>query len=138
MFKFYLVNFFIFFQFISCNISEKQNLKNIEGMWEIYSVSSNGEVFYPKGRPPLVDYYVFNADSTGIKKKLKPNFNNTYTSSLDELHFEIKKAKSGHIFLNYYSNSNSWREKIKKLTKKELIISNNKFEYHYKRFEIDK
>ena len=97
MFKFYSVFFFIFFQFISCDVSKKQNLKNIEGMWEIYSVSSNGEVFYPKGRPPVVDYYFFNTDSTGIKKKLKPNFNNTYTSSLDELPTSISKSPASTI-----------------------------------------
>tara|TARA_B100001250_G_C19741526_1_gene763295 strand:- start:555 stop:875 length:321 start_codon:yes stop_codon:yes gene_type:complete len=106
-------------------------------MWEIYSVSSKGEVFFPKGKSPLIDYYFFHSDSTGTKKKLKPNLNKTFSSSLDEIDFEVKKI-NGLIYLHYISNSNNWRERIKKLTKNELIISNNKLEYHYKRFKKNK
>ena len=123
-------------QFIFCNLNGIDDIKIIEGMWEIYSVSSKGEVFYLKGKSPLVDYYVFDSDSTGTKKKLKPNFNNTFSSSLDEINFEIKRI-NGLIYLDYISDSNNWKERIKKLSKNELIISNNKFEYHYKRFQIN-
>ena len=55
-------------QFIFCNLNKIDDIKIIEGMWEIYSVSSNDEVFYLKGKSPLVDYYVFDSDSTGTKK----------------------------------------------------------------------
>ena len=131
------VRFIIIFfclKFINCDVNQIKNIREIEGMWVIKSVSSNGEVFHPKGGSVLVDYYVFNSDSTGIKKKLKPNFNETFTSSLDNVNFEIKKT-NGLIFLNYISNTNSWKERINKLTKNELILSNDKFEYHYERFE---
>ena len=123
-------------QFIFCNLKGVDDVKVIEGMWEIYSVSSKDEVFYLKGNSPLVDYYVFNSDSTGTKKKLKPNFNKTFSSSLDEINFQVKRI-NGLIYLDYISDSNNWKERIKKLSKNELIISNNKFEYHYKRFEIN-
>tara|TARA_Y100000589_G_scaffold59371_1_gene49905 strand:- start:854 stop:1219 length:366 start_codon:yes stop_codon:yes gene_type:complete len=119
-----------------CNLNEIKDVKIIEGIWVIHSVSSKDEVFYPKGKSPLVDYYVFNSDSTGTKKKLKPNFNKNYSSSLDEINFEIKRI-DGLIYLNYISNSENWKERIKKLTKNELIISNNKFDYHYKRFKVN-
>ena len=127
---------FIFLNFTYCKINTIDDIKAIEGMWEIYSVSSKGEVFYPKGESPVVDYYAFNSDSTGTKKKLKPNFNKTFSSSFDEINFEIRK-KNGLVYLNYITETNNWKEIIKKLTKKELVISNNKFEYHYKRFEIN-
>ena len=126
----------IFLNFTYCKINTIDNIKAIEGMWEIYSVSSKGEVFYPKGESPVVDYYTFDSDSTGTKKKLKPNFNKTFSSSFDEINFEIRK-KNGLVYLNYITETNNWKEIIKKLTKKELVISNNKFEYHYKRFEIN-
>jgi len=126
----------IFLNFTYCKINTIDDIKAIEGMWEIYSVSSKGEVFYPKGESPVVDYYAFNSDSTGTKKKLKPNFNKTFSSSFDEINFEIRK-KNGLVYLNYITETNNWKEIIKKLTKKELVISNNKFEYHYKRFEIN-
>ncbi len=134
--KFIFIIIPICFQFIFCNLNGIGDIKIIEGAWEIYSVSSKDEVFYLKGKSPLVDYYVFDSDSTGTKKKLKPNFNNTFSSSLDEINFEIKRI-NGLIYLDYISDSNSWKERIKKLSKNELIISNNKFEYHYKRFEIN-
>lgn len=126
----------IFLNFTYCKINTIDDIKAIEGMWEIYSVSSKGEVFYPQGESPVVDYYTFDSDSTGTKKKLKPNFNKTFSSSFDEINFEIRK-KNGLVYLNYITETNNWKEIIKKLTKKELVISNNKFEYHYKRFEIN-
>ena len=126
----------IFLNFTYCKINTIDDIKVIEGMWEIYSVSSKGEVFYPQGESPVVDYYTFDSDSTGTKKKLKPNFNKTFSSSFDEINFEIRK-NNGLIYLNYITETNNWKEIIKKLTKKELVISNNKFEYHYKRFEIN-
>ena len=126
----------IFLNFTYCKINTIDDIKAIEGMWEIYSVSSKGEVFYPQGESPVVDYYTFDSDSTGTKKKLKPNFNKTFSSSFDEINFEIKK-KNGLVYLNYITETNNWKEIIKKLTKKELVISNNKFEYHYKRFKIN-
>ncbi|MAR42844.1 MAG: hypothetical protein CMC48_01965 [Flavobacteriaceae bacterium] len=134
--KFSFLISFIFLQFINCKKNAIDDVKTIEGFWEIYSVSSGEEVIYLKGKSPLVDYYVFNSDSTGIKKKLKPNFNKTFSSSLDEINFQIIKI-NGLIYLNYISETNNWKEMIKKLTTKELIVSNNKFEYHYKRFEIN-
>ena len=127
---------FIFLNFTYCKINTIDDIKAIEGMWEIYSVSSKGEVFYPQGESPVVDYYTFDSDSTGTKKKLKPNFNKTFSSSFDKINFEIRK-KNGLVYLNYITETNNWKEIIKKLTKKELVISNNKFEYHYKRFEIN-
>ena len=127
----------ICFLYVNCNKNEVDNIRLIEGMWEIYSVSSKDEVFYPKGKSPLIDYYFFYSDSSGTKKKLKSNFNQTFSSSLDEINFEIRKI-NGSVYLNYISNSNNWRERILKLTKKELIISNNRFEYKYKRFKWEK
>ena len=126
----------IFLNFTYCKINTIDDIKAIEGMWEIYSVSSKGEVFYPQGESPVVDYYTFDSDSTGTKKKLKPNFNKTFSSSFDEINFEIRK-NNGLIYLNYITETDNWNEIIKKLTKKELVISNDKFEYHYKRFEIN-
>ena len=126
----------IFLNFTYCKINTIDDIKALEGMWEIYSVSSKGEVFYPQGESPVVDYYTFDSDSTGTKKKLKPNFNKTFSSSFDEINFEIRK-NNGLIYLSYITETNNWKEIIKKLTKKELVISNNKFVYHYRRFEIN-
>ena len=134
--KINLIIIVICYQLTNCNINGIEDIKTIEGMWEIYSVSSKGEVFYPKGKSPLIDYYVFDSDSTGTKKKLKPNLNKTFSSSLDEIDFKIRKI-DGEIYLNYFSNSNNWKERIKKLTKNELVITNTKYEYHYKRFETN-
>ena len=125
-----------FLNFTYCKINTIDDIRAIEGMWEIESVSSKGEVFYPKGESPVVDYYNLNSDSTGTKKKLKPNFNKSFSSSFDEINFVIRK-NNDLIYLNYITETYNWTEIIKKLTKKELVISNNKFEYHYKRFEIN-
>tara|TARA_B100000575_G_scaffold259781_1_gene232262 strand:- start:22472 stop:22879 length:408 start_codon:yes stop_codon:yes gene_type:complete len=123
-------------EFTYCNNYEIDDIKNIEGAWEVYSVSSKDEVFYPKGKSPLFDYYTFNSDSTGIKKKLKPNLDKTFSSSFDEIIFKINVVNDV-VYLNYISKTNSWKERIIKLTSKDLIISNNRFQYNYKRVEIN-
>ena len=123
-------------EFTRCNNYEINDIKNIEGAWEVYSVSSNDEIFYPKGKSPLIDYYTFDSDSTGIKKKLKPNFNKTFSSSLDKITFKITVVND-LVYLNYISKNNSWKERILKLTSKDLIISNNKFQYNFKRVQIN-
>ena len=117
--KFIFIIIPICLQCMFCNLNEIKDVKIIEGIWVIHSVSSKDEVFYPRGKSPLVDYYIFNSDSTGTKKKLKPNL-------------EIYTPDN-----NYISKSENWKERIKKLTKNELIISNNKFDYHYKRFKVN-
>ena len=58
--KINLVIIVICYQLTNCNINGIEDIKTIEGMWEIYSVSSNGEVFYPR-RISLVDYYSLNS-----------------------------------------------------------------------------
>ena len=126
----------ICFQFTYCDNYEIDDIKRIEGVWEVYSVSSKDEVFYPKGKSPLIDYYTFHSDSAGVKKKLKPKLNKTFSSSLDKIIFKIE-VDNDIVYLNYISKTNSWRERILKLTDKDLIISNDKFKYHYKRFEIN-
>ena len=130
--KFGFLIIYIFLIFFYCSRHEIMDVKIIEGIWEVYSVSSKDEVFYLQSGK--MDYYSLNSDSTGVKKKLKPNFNKTFSSSYDKVKFRIVE-NNGFIYLNYHSNSNDWIERIEKLTENELVISNNKFEYHYKRFE---
>ena len=48
--KFSFLIFFSFFQFIDCKKNAIDDVKTIEGLWEIYSVSSGEEVFYLKGK----------------------------------------------------------------------------------------
>ena len=109
--KFGFIIISIFLQLFYCSRHEIIDVKIIEGIWEVYSVSSKDEVFYPKGNSPLVDYYSLNSDSTGVKKKLKLNFNKTFSSSFDKVKFRIVK-NNGFTYLNYHSNSNNWIEKI--------------------------
>ena len=65
---------------------------------------------------------------------MKQIFNNIFLSSLDEINFEIIEIE-GFIYLDFISKYSNWREKVEKLTKNELIISNKIFEYHYRRFK---
>ena len=66
----------IILNFTHCKKNTIDEIKNIEGMWEIHSVSSKGEVFYPQGESPVIDYYTFDSDQG--QKKPKPNFKNFF------------------------------------------------------------
>ena len=61
----------ICFLYVNYNKNEVDNIRVIEGMWEIYSVSSKDEIFYPKGKSPLIDYYFFLFGLIWNKKKTK-------------------------------------------------------------------
>ena len=74
-------------------------------------MSSKDEVFYPKGKSPLIDYYTFHSDSAGVKK-LKLKLNKTFSSSLDKIIFKIE-VDNDIVYLNYISNKFMERKNFK-------------------------
>ena len=72
-----------------CDRIDREEVRQIEGYWEIESVQTKGEVFQPKGNAPSVDYYFFSSDSSGFKKKLSPRVMGNYETSEDQVQFSV-------------------------------------------------
>ena len=117
-----------------CDRIEREEVRQIEGYWEIESVQTKGEVFQPKGNAPSVDYYFFSSDSTGFKKKLSPRVMGNYETSKDQVQFSVHE-ENGVMSFHFSTSLESWKEEIKSIAPERLILFHNGMEYHYKRHE---
>lgn len=118
----------------ACTGVSSDDLKHLEGYWEISKVESHGETFSPKGSAPAIDYYQSINDSTGIKKKMVPSFGEKYSSSEDLIQYRIILA-NGNYSLQFFNALQEWEEEIKSLSPEEMILFHNDKSYHYKRHQ---
>ena len=132
--KLILLFFFIFSLFTACERVTNEDLRHLQGYWEISKVESHGEVFSPKGTAPAVDHYQMINDQMGIKKKMVPSFSEQYNSSEDAIQFRIL-SKDGRYSIQFFSSLEQWEEEIKTLTAQEMILFHNDKSYHYKRHQ---
>lgn len=118
---------------MSCsNNVAKEDLKNLNGYWEIEKVITNNQIKEYKINT-TVDYYQVNTNGNGYKLKLKPNFTGNYdTNSVkDTIHI---KHKGDSIFLVTASQFNKWEELILELNENTLILKNKEGNiYQYKK-----
>ena len=117
-----------------CDQLKLEEVRQIEGYWEIESVQTKGEVFQPKGNAPSVDYYFFSSDSTGFKKKLSPRLKGNYATSENQVQFSIHN-EDGVTFFHFKTPLENWKEEIKSVAPERLILFHNGNEYHYNRHE---
>ena len=119
---------------VQCNRIEEADIVHIGGYWVIKSVHSHGEIFYPKGGSPVVDFYHLTSNRQGVKKKLHTNFSGIYERSDDNATFEIEQTQDG-FYLSYHEALQPWKEKIIKINSDELILFHSEKEYRYKRHQ---
>ncbi|WP_338731082.1 lipocalin family protein [Mangrovimonas cancribranchiae] len=117
---------------MSC--SQNKNIQDLNGYWEIE------EVVMPDGTKKAynfnntIDFIELTSDSTGFRKKLKPNFNGTYETSnvVIEETFVVKKENDS-LHLYYKTPYSSWKETILLLDEEALqVINKNQIIYTYK------
>ena len=118
----------------ACTGVSAEDLKHLDGYWEISKVEAHGETFKPKGNAPAVDHYKMINDSMGIKKKMVPSFGEKYSSSEDLIQYKILTV-DGNYSLQFSSALEEWEEEIKSLSQEEMILFHNDKSYHYKRHQ---
>ncbi|UZO79939.1 hypothetical protein NBT05_13395 [Aquimarina sp. ERC-38] len=120
---------------ISCTRSDTSTkLSNITGYWEINKViAPNGDEKHYKFNQNI-DYFEIK-DTTGIRKKLQPQFDGTFKATGDSERFQIKKTSDSVHFM--YKNSwSSWKETILVAEKDKLLIINEEgIQYEYRPYE---
>lgn len=120
---------------MACGKNPESFIPHLEGYWEIDEVTlvdgSKRDYTYNE----TIDYLNVTDSLTGFRKKMKPNFNGTYTTSEDSESLKLKiENDSLHIY--YTTPYAKWKETVLKATDEQLLIINDqKVKYLYKRFE---
>ncbi|WP_298480417.1 hypothetical protein [uncultured Maribacter sp.] len=111
----------------------EENLTNLNGYWEIKSVTfNNGNTKDYKGSTTL-DYIKIDKLS-GFRKKVQPKFNGTYDTSNDAEMFTISQ-KEGTFVFHYKTKLSLWTEELITLSKNEFSVKNEQEKiYKYQRY----
>ncbi|MBA6154252.1 lipocalin family protein [Gelidibacter maritimus] len=120
---------------LSCSHDPNSLIKHLDGYWEIDEVTMADGTKREYTYNDTVDYFSITDSLTGFRKKMKPNFNGTYTTSDDSEELELKiENDSLHIY--YTTPFANWKETVLEATEEKLLIINDqKTKYLYKRFE---
>ena len=118
-----------------CSPDPAQYIDFIEGYWEIEQVKKDGKIIKTFKVNTGIDYFKINADRTGFRKKLKPNFQGTFETSEDVLNFKLK-LDYNTLLLEYKDNDTTYSEEILSAGATALVLANTDgFTYHYKPHE---
>ncbi|MGB6268250.1 MAG: lipocalin family protein [Olleya sp.] len=117
----------------SCSKNPEDYKQHLTGYWEIKEVTltdgSKKEYTYNN----TIDYIEI-ADTTGFRKKMKPNIEGTYQTSKDLERFTIK-IENDSLNIYYKTPFANWKETVLLASKNQLqIINQNKDLYLYQRY----
>lgn len=119
--------------FFGCKPHPVDYIEFINGYWEIENVYKNGKLLKEFKISQEIDYFRINNDLSGFRKKLKPNFNGSYTTSKDQLNFKLEIKFNKRLLIVYEDNNTIFVEEITKVNKTNLSIKNDKgMVYNYK------
>ena len=119
--------------FFGCKPHPVDYIEFINGYWEIENVYKNGKLLKEFKISQDIDYFRINNDLSGFRKKLKPNFNGSYTTSKDQLNFKLEIKFNKRLMIVYEDNNTIFVEEITKVNKTNLSIKNDKgMVYNYK------
>lgn len=129
------IAFFFLLMLMCCKPDANQYIDFIEGYWEIEQVIKDGKIIKTFKVNTGIDYFKINADRTGFRKKLKPNFKGTFETSEDVLNFKLK-LDNNTLMLEYKDNDTTYSEEILSASATALVLANTDgFAYHYKPYE---
>lgn len=126
---------FVLFTVISCGKAiTEDNLKNLNGYWEIETVEMPDGSHKDYKVNPTIDYFELKGKE-GFRKKVMPQFDGKYMTN-DVSEKIVIADKDGSTFIKYTTEYAKWEEEIISLDKDELVVKNSHdMEYHYKRAE---
>lgn len=119
----------------NCSKDPHSLIQYLNGYWEIDEVimadGSKREYTYND----TVDFLSISDSLTGFRKKMKPSFDGTYTTSDDAESLSLK-IEDDSLHMYYTTPFANWKETILDATEDKLVIINEqKIKYLYKRFE---
>ena len=118
----------------SCSKDKTQFTNNLEGYWEIKEVKLNNGVEKQYTVNETIDYIEITSDSSGFRKKMKPEFDGTFKTSKNSETFTFK-IENDSFNLHYKTPYHNWKETILDISKDEMkVINQSKDVYLYKRY----
>lgn len=128
-----VVLLFILICFSCSKKIEKEDLKNINGYWEIKSVETSEGVSKQYKVNETIDYFEIK-NNKGYRQKVMPQLDGKYlTNGVQETVNIIEK--NNEIYLEYKTKYGKWRETLISISDSTMELKNvNNTVYNYKRF----
>ncbi|RAJ16778.1 lipocalin family protein [Olleya aquimaris] len=118
---------------VSCTKNPDDIKQHVTGYWEIKEVTLNDGTKKQYNFNNTVDYIEIN-DTTGFRKKMKPNLDGTFQTSNNLERFTVKVEKDS-LNLYYKTPFSNWKETILHANNNQLqVINKNKDLYLYQRY----
>ncbi|MBN2867394.1 MAG: lipocalin family protein [Flavobacteriaceae bacterium] len=118
----------------SCTKDKSHFSQNIDGYWEIKHVKLNNGYEKEYTVNETIDYIEITSDTSGFRKKMKPQFDGTFKTSNNSESFTFK-IENDSFNLHYKTPYHSWKETILEVSKDEMkVINESKDVYLYKRY----
>ena len=128
-----LLLFFTLILSVSCQEQKTEtfDVNLLNGYWEIEQVTLADGTLKKYKINETIDFFEIKNDS-GFRKKVTPQLNGSYL--VNDLEEKIKVVKtSDGTYIIYQTEFAKWKEKIKTLTKDQLILENEQqIQYQYK------
>lgn len=120
--------------FLSCNNHDpEQQKKFVEGYWEIKKVELPGDSVLNYKINENIDYFEIE-DSTGFRKKLRPQFDGSYQTT-DDAEEVTLRIEDDSLRLYYKTAFDEWKETLLEADEDEMSILNREgIIYHYKKY----
>ena len=131
--KNFLITLFISVLFVSCQEKKAEtfDVNLLNGYWEIEQVTLSDGTKKEYKINENIDFFEIKKDS-GFRKKVAPQLDGTYLVNDSEEKIKIEKSADG-TYISYKTDYATWKEKIKTLTKEQLILENaQNIQYQYK------
>jgi len=125
----------VFISILSVSCTSKvtsSDIPKINGYWEIEKVNFSDGTQKDYTINETFDYFEVK-NNKGFRKKVKPQLDGTFLVNNDFEKIVIKQL-GGTFFIYYTTSFSKWKEELRLLSDKELVIINDaKNEYHYKK-----
>ena len=131
-----LILLFSIFALISCNQSDpKEQLKNLNGYWQIDKVEVKNDSVVEYNLSQYVDYIKME-DSIGIRKKMQPKMDGSFIEVSKDAEDITARIENGELILYYSTPYDKWEERVLEATEDKLVVINrDKKKYYYQKYE---
>ena len=131
-----LILVFSIFVLVSCsNNDPEEQLKNLNGYWQIEKVEMENDSVIEYSLSQYIDYIEIK-DSIGFRKKLKPKIDGGFIKVSNDSENIKAIVEDNSLFLYYSTPFDEWQEEVLEATNEELVILNrDDKKYYYKRYK---
>ncbi|CAL65768.1 lipocalin family protein [Christiangramia forsetii] len=131
-----LILLFSIFTIVSCSDKDPhEQLKNLNGYWQIEKVEIENDSVVEYGLSQYIDYIKVK-DTVGFRKKLKPKIDGGFIKASNDSEKITAKIEENKLILYYSTPFDEWKEEVLEATEENLVVLNrDDKKYYYQRYE---